>query len=116
MFTFEKKEATKELFITVSGFMKEEDGQSFLTEYNKHVKSIVPATYTLVIDSTNLAASKPDMLPVLEGCFKLYMSNGFKKIIMINPSSAISKMQMKKLAASINYTGIFVDKLEEAVR
>lgn len=111
MYKIEKKEAEKQIFITVGGFFKPEDGEAFLADYNKHVNSVQPSNYTLVVDSTDLSASKADMLPILEGCFKLYMSNGFKKIIMINPSSVISKMQMKKLATSISFTGEFVDTL-----
>ncbi|MFT8323222.1 MAG: hypothetical protein ABF649_20350 [Bacillus sp. (in: firmicutes)] len=114
MFIFEKNEAKKELFIKVSGFIKESEGEAFLTEYQQHMKQITPSAYTLIIDSTNLSVSKADMLPVLEGCFKLYMSNGFKRILMINPKSVIAKSQMQKLAKSINYTGIFIDSLAEA--
>ncbi|WP_068621002.1 hypothetical protein [Paenibacillus tuaregi] len=114
MFVFEKKQAEKALAITVSGFMKPDEAEAFLKEYNEHINSINPAEYTLIIDSTNLAVSKQDMLPVLEGCFKLYMSNGFKKIMMVNPSSVVAKNQMHKLAETIAYTGIFVDSLEEA--
>lgn len=116
MFVFEKKQAEKKLVITVSGFMKPDEADAFLKEYDENIKSINPAEYTLIIDSTDLAVSKQDMLPVLEGCFQLYMSNGFKKIMMVNPSSVIAKSQMKKLAESISYTGIFVDTMEEANR
>ncbi|WP_445486499.1 hypothetical protein [Niallia sp. 03133] len=114
MFTFEKNQVKKELYITVSGFIKESEGEAFLAEYHQNVKQIVPSAYTLIVDSTNLSVSKADMLPVLEGCFKLYMSNRFKKILMINPSSVIARTQMQKLAQNINYTGVFVDSLAEA--
>ncbi|WP_166243540.1 hypothetical protein [Paenibacillus turpanensis] len=114
MITFDNKAAEKKLVITVSGFIREEEGEAFLNDYNRHIGMIKPAEYTLIVDSTGLSASKPEMLPVLEGCFRLYMSNGFKKILMVRPSSTISKIQMEKLAKSIDYTGIFVDKLEDA--
>lgn len=114
MFKFEKKQAEKVLVITVGGFMKPDEAEAFLKEYEENVNSIKPSEYNLIIDSTDLSVSKQDMLPVLEGCFNLYMSNGFKTILMINPSSVIAKSQMQKLAQSISYTGIFMDSLEEA--
>lgn len=114
MFKFEKKQAEKALVITVGGFMKPDEAEAFLKEYEENVNSIQPSEYKLIIDSTDLAVSKQDMLPVLEGCFNLYMSNGFKKILMVNPSSVIAKNQMQKLAQSISYTGIFMDTMEEA--
>ncbi|WP_117170272.1 hypothetical protein [Paraliobacillus sediminis] len=114
MFKVEKNSTRKELIVTVGGFFKEEEGESFLADYNENVKGIVPSSYKLIVDSTDLAASKKDMLPILEACFKLYMSNGFKNIVMINPSSVISKGQMHKLAKVSSFEGVFVDSLAEA--
>ncbi|PAB60681.1 hypothetical protein [Anaeromicrobium sediminis] len=87
----------KVILMEVRGFFRPEDGESFLKDYNSMVSKVKPSEYTLVVDPENLKTSAKDMLPVLKGCFELYGSSGFKKILMITPTSATSAMQLKNV-------------------
>lgn len=87
----------KVILMDVRGFFKPEDGESFIKDYNSIVSKIKPSEYTLVVDPEDLRTSSQDMLPVLKGCFELYESSGFKEVLMITPTSAISAMQLKNV-------------------
>jgi hypothetical protein len=58
IFKFEPNNIKKVLTITVGGFFKEEEGKAFLQEYQKNVRSIKPADYSLVVDGTELSNKK----------------------------------------------------------
>ncbi|WP_051624159.1 hypothetical protein [Clostridium akagii] len=109
----ENKKSEKILLIELEGFSQTETANEFVIEYNKAVAETKGNGYTLVVDSTNLSAFKPDILPILEKCYQLYMSSGFKQIFMINPSKLTCKMQVQRVAKKVNFTGIFVDSMKD---
>lgn len=109
----ENKKSEKILLIKLEGFSQTETANNFVIEYNKAVVETNGDGYTLIVDATNLAAFKPDILPILEKCYQLYMSSGFKKIFMINPSKLTCKMQVQRIAKKVNFTGKFVDSMDE---
>lgn len=107
-------ESKKVLLIQLEGFSAKEAAVSFVDEYNEAVAKIKGKGYTLIVDSTNLSTFKPEILPILEKCYKLYMSSGFNKIFMVNPKQAVCKMQLNRVAKTTNFTGIFIDNINEA--
>jgi hypothetical protein len=113
MYKVEVNNAKKILFITVGGFFQEEDGKNFLNDYNNAVKSIVPSTFTLALESSDLSTSKADMIPILENCMKMYKDTGFKNIISTSPTSPIALMQLKRLLSSLNLNVEFVSDLAQ---
>lgn len=115
MFKFENKRAENTLLVTVGGFFTPEEGENFVKEYTKNVAAVRPSNYKLIVESVELAASSQAQLPALEYCLQMYMKDGFNKIVMVNPKSAISKIQLQKLARNMNFKGDFVNTLPEAL-
>jgi hypothetical protein len=108
-------EQNKNVFhIVVSGFFKEEDGLSFLKYYNDKLKKFNIANTTLIIESQNLKASAPNMLKIMKQCYQLYNHSGFKKMIIVLPSSPTSALQAKRMAQDAGYLGNFANSLSEA--
>lgn len=115
MFKFKKDLISKKLIISVWGFYNEKIAKDFMSAYNKEILSIRPKEYILIVDPTDLVTSRQEMLPILQGCFRFYMKDGFKKIYMISPKSATSDMQLKKIAKQTNFTGKFIKDISEAI-
>ncbi|HEX3043247.1 MAG TPA: hypothetical protein VHY08_00720, partial [Bacillota bacterium] len=88
--------------IAVNGFFLEEDAKEFVKDYLADIKSFNPKEYSLIIDSSKMSIIKADLISGLEQCFKLYMSTGFKKIIIITPEDVIEKMQFERLSKDVN--------------
>jgi len=115
MYKFEVNKEKKEFIITVWGFYTEDVANEFVKVYNEEVKKVVPKDYILVVDPDKLSTSKPELLPILTGCFQFYMQGGFKKIYMITPTSTATAMQLKRIAKDTNFTGTFIKSISEAV-
>ncbi|MDF2882904.1 MAG: hypothetical protein K0R54_3461 [Clostridiaceae bacterium] len=113
---FENKTNEKALVITLEGFTNLDTAESFVDLLRKEVAKVKPNEYSLIIDPSNLLPFKPEILSTLDQCYKLYMSFGFKHIFMVNPKNLTSKMQLNRIARSSNFTGVFVNTLDEALR
>ncbi len=112
MFKMELNKEKKLFVITMGGFFREDEGKKFLDDYNTNVKSITPASYTLVLDGSGLLTSKQDMLPVLKNCVSLYKSSGFKSIVSLPPSSKTAEMQLLKAIEEVGTKIKFVDTID----
>lgn len=106
---------SKALIIKLSGFAPKEKASSFIDLYNMAVGKVVPSRTTLIIDSSELKTFAPQILPVLEQSYKLYMSTGFKNVIMVNPKDITAKSQLKRIGNTVSFTGLFVDSQAEAL-
>lgn len=96
MFKIETDKVKKTFTVKVKGFFKENEGIDFLDEYKKNTSAITPSEYSLIVDGTELSISKPEMLPILNGCFNLYKSTGFKKNYGLYPKSSRLAFQLKR--------------------
>jgi len=66
----------------------------------------------LVIDSTDLAVFRQEILPVLERCYTLYSK--FERCLMIEAENPIVNIQLKKTAKKVEgFTGEFIATREE---
>jgi len=111
MYKIEVNNAKKILIIHTGGYFQEEEAKNFLNDYKNTVKSIVASDFTLALEGSELSTSKPDMVPVLENCMKMYRDTGFKNIISSEPNSSIAFMQIKRLLHSLNMNIEFVRSL-----
>lgn len=102
------------LFVKVRGFFKEEDAKGYMSEFQTAVNSINPSCYTLIVDGMEQEAFDAQLMDDLKFVLQLYWSANFKKIIIVNPSSYVSRMQVETCVKEMNFKGIFVDTLEEA--
>ena len=112
---FEDRKIEKALIIELEGFSTTETAVGFVDILKKEVSKVTTTSYSLIVDSTNLSAFKPDILPILEKCYQLYMGFGFKKIFIVNPKTTTARMQIQRIAKSSKFTGIFVDGLDKAL-
>ena len=71
------------------------------------------ANQTIVIDSTNLAVFKQEILPVLAECYEIYSK--FGRCIMVEAKKTIVNIQLHNTAKKVEgFTGQFVKTTEEA--
>lgn len=105
----------KALVIKLSGFAPKDKAKDFIGLYNHAVSQVQTDKTTLIIDSTELKTFAPEILPVLEQSYKLYMSSGFKEVVMVCPQEIVATSQLKRVGRSVSFTGVFVNSKEEAV-
>lgn len=88
----------KQLNVKVWGMYGEEDAKSFVEEFKKITSTIQPLQYILSFDAKELKVSIRDMVPMLEGCFKMYKDLNFNKVIINSGNNATLKMQFTRIA------------------
>lgn len=88
----------KELGVKVWGMYEEKDAKSFIEEFQETASAIQPSEYTLSFDCKELKVSTRDMVPMLEGCFKMYKDLNFNKVIINAGNNATLKMQFTRIA------------------
>ncbi|MBU3204407.1 hypothetical protein [Clostridium algidicarnis] len=108
-FSFKRNDTTKVLEIFTEGVFTPEDGAEYVKSYKAEVAKITPGEYTLKFDCSNLELNRPEVLPILQGCFEMYKVNNFKKIIATvgnSKNSVILKMQIGRLARTVGLDNI----------
>lgn len=114
MFNFNVNQSKKAIFVTVEGYFSESDALAYLAEYQKTVKSVVPSQYILVVDGRGQKTTAQDVVAEMQQAVDMYLSSGFKKVFIVNPSSPTAKMQVKRLR---DYDKVnFIDTPEEALQ
>jgi hypothetical protein len=93
--------ANKVLHLKAFGFFGEEDGQSFLNDYDKIVKTIPAAEYSLIINVPDLKPSGNKVVDMLGTLLERYMRVPFKKRFLVTKGDAITIMQFKRLGAGV---------------
>ncbi|MCH6268581.1 hypothetical protein [Neobacillus citreus] len=116
LYSFHLDEEKGTFFVKVGGIFKEEDAKIYLSEFQTIVNTINPLRYKLIIDGRDQEAVASHVVDDIEFVLKLYSMANFKKIIIINPSSLASRMQVENCVKKIHFPGIFVDTLEEALQ
>ncbi|MGX6444732.1 hypothetical protein ACWM35_16100 [Neobacillus sp. K501] len=102
------------LYVKVSGTFNEEDALGYMSEFQTAVNTIDPPRYTLIVDGNGQEAVDHHLLGDLKFVLRLYSAANFKKIVIINPTSFESKVQVDACVKEINFKGTFVNTLEEA--
>jgi len=96
----------KEVNIRIWGMYGPEDANSFVEDFTKLVSTIPTSEFILSFDANELKVSIQAMLPMLEGCFKMYKELGFKKIIVKIENNVTLKMQLKRIGKT---TGLDIE-------
>lgn len=108
----------KVLQLKATGFFGEEDGSSFLKDYDAIVKTFSAKDYVLILDGMELKPSSPKVAGMLGVLLEKYMTVPFKKRIFVTKGNAITIMQLKRLGSSIpgwNEGVEYVDTYPEAL-
>lgn len=115
-----KVDKVKQVFhAQASGFFSEEDGSSFLKDYDEITKTFPSKDYTLVIDAPELKPSSPQVATMLESLLERYMAVPFKNRFLVTKGNAITISQFKRLGRSIaGWTESiqYVDDFESAIK
>lgn len=78
-----------------------EDANGFVEEFKKTLSTIKASEFVLSFDAKELNVSKPEMLPMLEGCFKMYKDCEFKKVVANVENNVTLKMQLSRLGRNV---------------
>jgi hypothetical protein len=93
--------ARNQLNVTIGGMFEPDDANAFVKEFTATVSTIKVSEYILSFDAKDLRVSSPEMLPMLEGCFKMYKGFEFKKVVAKVYSNVTLKMQLSRIARNV---------------
>ncbi|QUH21737.1 hypothetical protein [Alkaliphilus sp. B6464] len=97
-----KVDKIKKIFhLKASGFFAEEDGQSYLKDYDQLVKTFPTKDYVLVIDGTDLKPSSPKVAEMLGTLLERYIKIPFKTRFLITQGNAVTVSQFRRLGGQI---------------
>ncbi|WCF11708.1 hypothetical protein NDS46_30650 (plasmid) [Paenibacillus thiaminolyticus] len=102
----------KRIWIDLVGFADAKQTEFAVDEFEASLTTFPVDEFSLVINCREMATFKPEILPILERCYKLYEK--FYQCIMINPEQTIAKIQIQRVARSTDFSGTFVATPEEA--
>ena len=91
----------KVLHLSASGFFGEEDGNSYLKDYDAIVKTFPTREYALVIDAPDLKPSSQTVADMLGTLLEKYVAVPFKKRFLVTKGNVIAIMQFKRLGSKI---------------
>lgn len=91
----------KEINIRIWGMFEPNDANSFVEDFRKELSPIQTSEFILAFDAKELNVSKPEMLPMLEGCLQMYKACKFKKIAVEVGKNVTLKMQLSRLSRNI---------------
>ncbi len=91
----------KEVKIKIGGMFEPEDANSFIKDFTEIISTIKAVEFVLAFDAKELRVSKPEMLPMLEGCLKMYKDAGFKKVVVKVENNITLKMQLTRLSKNV---------------
>lgn len=108
MGTFNFSTSSDSLNIALSGSFDKPTVASFISKFNTEVKKIQPAKCQLVVEVSEMQVQPAEMQDTLKGCFQLYESAGFKKIIMNVGNNVILAMQARRIAKDAGLSNVEV--------
>lgn len=100
------------IFISLHGFADYEDTVKEVDIFEANMPNLPLKDMSLIIDCTDMAPFKPEILPVLERSYVLY--NSFKHCVLVNPEKMVARSQLQRVAPKAEFKGKFVDTVEEA--
>ena len=106
-------EAKKEVHVQIDGFIKEYLVEGYLKDLQETVAKVPKNTYTFVVDATYQSPLPSKVSAGLGDTILFYVSLGFKDIVLVNPKSKISKVQVRNALERIDFPGTVVDHISE---
>ena len=116
MFEMKVNSQKKAFIIKVGGFFQEEEAKRFMKSYNENINSFKASEYSLILVADELSVSKPEMIAALEGIVNIYKSSGFKNYYSTTPKSAVTKMQLKRVADNCGMNIVFEPTIEDVLK
>ena len=78
--------------------MGQDDAIRFINDYERSVKGLNASEFKIDLDCTKLNVSTPDVLPMLEQCYKMYQATGFEFVIFRIAKNMVLRMQLNRVA------------------
>ena len=99
--------------VEASGLFNNEIAQEFIDEYNRHVKTINPSDFYLIINCKKLLPVPEDNYPYLRKVIKMYMEANFNKrfCVVMDNSELFSQLMQLDTSNFLRY--IFYDSLDK---
>ena len=98
MATFRFSSAPGVFYVTLEGLFNKDSAAQYVNSFLYELNKIDPPNCELYFDVTKFQLLPAEMLETLEGCFKLYQSIGFKKILINLGGNTILGMQVTRIA------------------
>ncbi|AXI09241.1 hypothetical protein CUC15_09995 [Oceanobacillus zhaokaii] len=99
----------KEFKIEFRGSFSQQQTTNFLNDYNKHIGSITPSDYTLVLGKREMKVLTQEVGSILESAFELYENTGFKKVQIEISESPVVKMQLNRILKKTSLNAEFTE-------
>lgn len=93
--------ANQKINIRLEGMFGPDDANGFVKELKEILSTIKASEYFLYFDAKELRVSTPQMVPMLEGCFKMYKEVGFKRVAIKVENNPTLRMQLSRLARNV---------------
>lgn len=103
----------KEVHVQIHGFIKDYLVEQYLTDLQQTVAQVPSNQYTFVVDATYQSPLPSKVSASLGETIMFYVSLGFRDIIIINPKSKISSVQVRNALETIPFPGRVVNHASE---
>jgi hypothetical protein len=113
MFNFEVDHNKKLVQVTVKGSFDEVEAGQYIKAYQDTANSVKPSEYTFYVDGREQKVIAGTLFEDMQGAVSMYLSTGYKKVIVTLPKSAVASLQIKRIQGYEQLT--FVDSPEEAL-
>lgn len=107
-YEFTNNAGLKELKVRLEGMFNAKDAEEYIRDYRDVVSRIKPNETVFNLDCTKMIVTPADVVPQLEGCFKMYKEDKFKKVVFKIPTKGgfILKSQFSRLARKVGLENI----------
>lgn len=114
MYKLELNPNEKVFLITMSGLLSKEEGDRYLTDLQRKLKTFNTSEYYLVVNTQELKASKQDSIDNIKNSIELIVTTPFKGLYNIVPKSVITSSQAKRVVKNDMFNKIIpVQSYEE---
>lgn len=104
----------KLIWCDLMGFADVAKTKQAVDEFEASLPTFPVQDFTIVINSEKLHVFKPDILPILEHCYKNIYEK-FGRCIMVDPENAVAKSQLRRVARNTDFSGTFVNTKQDAL-
>ncbi|MBD8070720.1 hypothetical protein [Bacillus sp. PS06] len=109
-YKMEIDETNREVRVQVQGLIKENDAAEYMKDLEETINRVTRNTFVFVVDATNQTTTPSKVVPQLDQALQYYMMLGFKKLILVKPSSKIAQVQIRNALERIKFSGEYLDQ------
>lgn len=117
MYEIKIDENDKIFSVKMSGFMTESESRSYIEEFKRTVKGIIPSNYAMLVDIRDLHTTSQSLLGLMKEAQDLAAGTPFRARYSIMPENVIANLQVKRIGddGDVFDGNILVGSYEQAV-